>query len=119
MHEFCQSSRSDKLKQHIEVVHEKKKPFSCDVCAKEFSAKSCFEKHYRIKHKTLDENSKKEFIEDTRDIEGKETYFCKICEKQVLYGHGKEYHENGNVKCPKCDKVFLKYEKGWFAFVSS
>ena len=51
------------MKTHIESVHEKKKPFKCDICDYSFSQKSDLKKHHESVH------------------EGKRPFKCEICEK--------------------------------------
>ena len=46
-----------------------------------------------------------------------ENFFCKICEKEVLFGGHIKYHNENIVKCPTCGKIFPTYQKGWFEFV--
>ena len=47
-------------------------------------------------------------------------FVCKICEKEDESGkqaHIKANHidKDGNIKCPKCDKICTSYGLGWFA----
>ena len=112
------------LKKYDNEVTEKKKPFKCDLCISRFLSRNHLEIHVKSKHNSKDENlskSDKDPVKKTKNVkEDQKMYFCKVCEKEVIqFGHVKTFHIDGNVKCPKCDKVFTKYEKGWFAFVSS
>ena len=54
------------------------------------------------------------------DIKFGQNYFCRICDKEVVNdNHKKKYHnsEDGNLKCPKCERVFPNFVAGWFTFV--
>ena len=48
------------MKQHISMVHEKKKKFNCDICAKSISSKTYLRKHFEKFH---EENS---WMQDSR-----------------------------------------------------
>ena len=54
----------------------------------------------------------------------KKRYFCVVCDKEVAFipdngGHIKKYHSDGEINCPKCDKIFQNYKQGWCVFVST
>ena len=92
------------LKQH-KTVHDENKPFPCSHCDKNFSTKQSLESHtyqfHRQTFHTLDEKNA--------------YYFCKICDKMVVKkSHKKDYHneKNGNLKCPKCEKVSHNFDAG-------
>ena len=40
------------LKMHIEAVHEKKRPFACDICSERFGQKAHLVTHIKGKHKS-------------------------------------------------------------------
>ena len=48
-------------------VHEKKKPFQCDICGTKFSQKSRLDSHLKIIH------------------EGKKTFKCDICDANFAW----------------------------------
>ena len=113
------------LKQHSEIVHEGIKPYSCIVCDIKFSQKLQLRQHITVMHvlkdKSIDESNVDEFKKDP-DVAAvinqklHKEYMCKLCDKKVLFGrsaHIRKYHnvENGDLKCPKCDKSFRKYDQ--------
>ena len=96
------------LKKHVITVHEKKKMAKCDICNKAFSTKGNRDSHIKNKH-TGDPSKSND-----------KTYFCKLCQKVVPYGHKTDFHKadgNGNFNCPKCGKEFDNFDNGWFAFL--
>ena len=118
------------LKKHNSMVHEGVK-YSCHICTDTFASKQAVHNHVVVKHElkdlTIDEHQMAEYgkiPEVAALIKRKphKKYYCKICEKEVLFGkiaHIKKFHgeKDGNLKCPKCDKVFPTFILGWFAFV--
>ena len=85
-------SQMAKLKRHIESVHEKTKPFKCDICDYRASRKSHLKKHIELVHYEETKPFKcdicdyscsyktnlKKHIESVH--EGKEAFKCDICE---------------------------------------
>ena len=87
-----------KLDDHIQSVHDKKKPFKCTTCEKHFAKKDNLKTHVKRIH------------------EGKKTMFsCTICDtsferKDRLKNHVATVHE-GNLGInaqPSCDTVYYE-----------
>eukprot|EP00181_Compsopogon_caeruleus_P002103 CAMPEP_0184689488 /NCGR_PEP_ID=MMETSP0312-20130426/30683_1 /TAXON_ID=31354 /ORGANISM="Compsopogon coeruleus, Strain SAG 36.94" /LENGTH=507 /DNA_ID=CAMNT_0027146841 /DNA_START=1403 /DNA_END=2926 /DNA_ORIENTATION=- len=45
-------SQTGHMNQHIAIVHEKKRPFSCEECAVSYGTKSNLNRHYRMVHQS-------------------------------------------------------------------
>merc|ERR1712051_553095 len=111
---FCgKKMRKEKLKKHIELVHEKKKPHKCNLCDKSFGWKVSLRLHISSIHGApLAERQpwpcelcKKGFTSQwalkthiDSVHEGKKPYKCEICNvsfasKQSLKKHNEAIHE--------------------------
>ena len=95
----CSFNRNCKLKHHIEVVHEGKKPFKCKICGVRFTEKGNLKKHTVAKH------------------EGKKPFQCWICgyscpQSNDLKKHISLVHEgNKPYKCSMCQSSFSQNGK--------
>ena len=65
------------LKKPLKKVHEKKKPFNCNFCGKEFISKSGLKSHISMAH---DGKNPIESIEENVEM----PYKCKFCDKRFL-----------------------------------
>ena len=82
------------MKIHIDSVHERKKPFKCNICDASFAVKGNLKKHLASVH------------------EGKKPFTCNFCdtsfrEKGSLKKHTASVHERKKpFKCSVCDTSF-------------
>ena len=60
-------------------MHERKKPFQCEICSAEFSGRHTLKNHMRITH----ENSKPNQINDTNKVEKNKTKTKKIEKEKI------------------------------------
>ena len=73
-------SYKENLAKHVSTIHEKKKPFKCELCNKDFTQLAHMKGHVSSVH------------------EGKKPFECNICnstfsQKQHMRGHVKIVHE--------------------------
>ena len=50
-------TRNTSLRHHILTVHEKQRPYECDVCSKKLASASSLNRHKQIKHGVYKINS--------------------------------------------------------------
>ena len=86
-----------KLKRHIEIMHEGKKQFNCNICDANFSTKQSLKGHIVSVH------------------EGKKPYKCQICaanfaNKSNMSKHVASIHEG---KKPVTSKIFTKNQSNF------
>jgi ribosomal protein L31 len=88
------------VKQHIESVHEGKKPFRCDICDAKFALKSTLDNHIR----TIHENPK--HIDETKKV-----FHCQSCPSSFtsnpkLRKHILRLHVDAQLRCNDCKESF-------------
>ena len=87
------------LKVHISVVHEKKKPFMCDLCGSSFAKRPKLKSHYEIVH------------------EGIKRHKCSICNARFSNTHNMKCHiasaheKKKLYQCSLCSDSFSRKEK--------
>ena len=101
-------TRESKLKQHIDSVHRKIKPFECPVCYKSFTEKGSMLRHLKSMH--TDNASP---VKNPNNKEMKEMkYSCEICQKQFVLRDSLKRHELVHqglmYSCNLCDKTFTQ-----------
>jgi uncharacterized Zn-finger protein len=112
------------LQTHIEIVHEKKKPFHCDKCDYRSSTKvhlkdhinQIHDKNFKFKCDQCDKGFSKTNQLQTHILavhEGKKPYTCEICGKSYtqtsgLYLHTRKAHEGKKEYYKHCE--FCPYE---------
>ena len=130
--ELCEfQGLSGDYKRHMTEVHEKKRPFKCDICNMEFTRKFHLKNHIRCVHEKKKlikpykcEICAKAFVAPS-DLklhhavvhEGKKPFSCKECEenfasKQALLAHTRRRHTEEGLSekrlkiffCQICDK---------------
>jgi len=82
-------AQKGQLSVHVRHVHSIERPFPCEICGKDFASKGDRDKHLNEK-----------------------PYKCPKCGKRFCLAKGLRYHLKvhdavRNVKCSKCDRVFL------------
>ena len=91
----------------------------CKLCPRILLTKSGFDDHMKLIHKLQGEEK---ILEKSTDISEScsSKHFCKICDRLVVSGdHVKEFHgQDGDLKCPKCDKIFDNYRAVMDHFVN-
>ena len=121
MCEFCGYGclLKSSMNRHVASVHDGNKPFRCEFCDYSCAVKSNMNKHIASIHPS-------ELKEDTEMINEIEKpckkYFCYVCEKDTWFGkvdHIEKFHseKDGNLTCPKCEKIFAKFDLCWFTFI--
>ena len=86
------------LKVHISVVHEKKKPFMCDLCGSSFAKRPKLKSHYEIVH------------------EGIKRHKCSICSARFSNTHNMRCHiasahdKKKLYQCSLCSDSFSRKE---------
>lgn len=92
----CKKQFSSKscLNRHIRIIHEGEKPYKCDECGERFSERVTLRKHM-TKH---------------TGIPLPKNYHCELCgkffvRKGVLNNHMRR-HSDQNLPCPHCHKIF-------------
>ena len=60
-------TRSANLRNHILTVHEKQKPYECDVCSKNLSSLSSLIRHKRVLHQLHSIGSMPQIIDTDKD----------------------------------------------------
>ena len=87
------------LKLHISVVHEKKKPFMCDLCGSSFARRPKLKSHYAVVH------------------EGIKKHKCSICNARFSNTHNMRCHiasaheKKKLYQCSLCSDSFSRKEK--------
>lgn len=98
------------LTRHIEVVHEKKRPFSCDVCSKSFGENAGLQRHRKI-HSFLDESGKDS---SDRHFNSKANLpnYCHICKslEDDIKTHYEKKHSDMKFSCKICHRRFKKVQ---------
>ncbi|KAL4224434.1 hypothetical protein ACF0H5_017886 [Mactra antiquata] len=92
---MCERSYTEeyKLKEHIQVKHEKSIHFKCQICSRDFTSKGGIKYHMKTVHK-------KDF-----------TFWCEKCCKGFNYikfyqAHMNKHNGPSNYKCNACSKEF-------------
>ena len=91
---ICAKMLTCSLKVHIEMVHEGKKPFNCEICGLSLTTKGALKLHIQMVHEKLKPNK------------------CFLCEsrffhKSDLRKHIETVHEGKRpFKCNRCDQAF-------------
>lgn len=126
----CYSSKN-KLKRHIDTIHNKKQEVMCDMCEKKFASKDSLNSHIKLVHeksqvvncltcnKVFSCNASLEA--HIKTVHNKSTYVeCNLCDKKYTTKRGLDNHINKihegkieKVECEICKKTLdqknLKY----------
>jgi len=68
---FCRFSMKDTLDKHVLTIHEKRRPFTCNVCEKSFGARSTLKHHAQAMH-NLDIDKKRN-LDDSAESSGNDS----------------------------------------------
>jgi len=91
---ICAKMLTCSLKVHIEMVHEGKKPFNCEICGLSLTTKGAVKLHIQMVHEKLKPNK------------------CFLCESRFFHKgdlrkHIETVHEGKRpFKCNRCDQAF-------------
>lgn len=111
-----------RLRKHIESIHENLYPHVCDTCGKKFKNKASFERHV-LEHQGIIEPPVQcavcgEWRKNTHTLRlhmfthQREDVYCSVCNKKcvsktALRGHMRYAHrKQKNLNCKFCEKVF-------------
>ena len=122
---ICAKMLTCSLKVHIEMVHEGKKPFSCEICGISLTTKGALKIHTQMVHEKLKPNKcylcessffhKGDLSKHIEAVhEGKRPFKCNLCDqafktKPSRKVHVQVVHEKDlPFACNECDKCFGK-----------
>lgn len=101
-------SRNSTLKQHIKVIHEKKKLFTCDYCGHEFAEKQHVRKHIESRRCRGGKPTGTNVPSRSRIMT---TVYCQFCDKKFSYQIGLAKHikycRSNFRRCKTCDLILL------------
>ncbi|XP_025833524.1 zinc finger protein 728-like [Agrilus planipennis] len=103
------------LKNHLKSTHNKKGPFKCAICPKEYSGYQGLDGHFAMQHtgKKFKCYQCKQGFDSKEEVayhrKAHHRNYCDICQTYYAvtpYCHNKDVHAEDKIKCTICDKTY-------------